>query len=106
MSVAISVIVADYVRRFAQGHCSFLGPGSKKSGNESGHLVVCGSSVLERGDLKCEGKRESIHVNGSDETVDMILGSASIGGSRVGTRQWSHVGSSPSSPCSSSETNP
>ena len=31
-----------------------------------------------------------------------LFGSASIGGSRVGTRQWSHVGSTPSSPCSSS----
>ena len=35
-----------------------------------------------------------------------LFGSASIGGSGVGTWQWSHVGSTPSSPCSSSEPYP
>ena len=34
MCIAKSTIVADYVKRFAHGHRSFLGPGSEKSGTE------------------------------------------------------------------------
>ena len=42
--------------------------------SERGHPVFCGSSVFETGDLNCKGKGKlSIHFNGSDETVDVIL---------------------------------
>ena len=42
--------------------------------NESGHPVFRGSSAFERGDLKSKGKGElSIHFNGSDEAVEVIL---------------------------------
>ena len=41
---------------------------------ECGHLVFRGSSAFERGDLKSKGKGHmSIHFNGSDETVEVIL---------------------------------
>ena len=40
--------------------------------SESGHPVFCGSS--EREHLKSEGKGKlSVHTNGSDETVEVIL---------------------------------
>ena len=42
--------------------------------SESRHPVFRGCSGLERGDLKSEGKGKlSIHFNGSDETVEVIL---------------------------------
>ena len=42
--------------------------------HKSGHPVLRGSSAFERGDLKSEGKGKlSIHFNGSDETVEVIL---------------------------------
>ena len=42
--------------------------------NESGHPVFRGSSAFERGDLKNQGKGKlSMHFNGSDETVEVIL---------------------------------
>ena len=76
--VANSLIVANYARKFAQGHLSFLGPGSEKKWYgthvyepdgewddvadimmtnfcECGHLVFRGSSAFERRDLKCKG---------------------------------------------------
>ena len=41
---------------------------------ESGHPVFRGSSAFERGDFKSKGKGYlSIHFNGSDETVEVIL---------------------------------
>ena len=41
---------------------------------ESGHPVFRASSALERGDLKSEGNGvKSIHFNGSDETIELIL---------------------------------
>ena len=90
-------MVADYARKFAQGHWSFLGPGSETNWygthtykpigewddvadimitdiSKSGHPVFRGSSASERGDLKSKGKGKlSIHFNGSDETVEVIL---------------------------------
>ena len=88
---------AGYARRFANGHWSFLGPGSETKWYgthtykpneewdnvaeimminlcESGHPVFRGSSALEREDLKSRGKgKSSIHSNGSDETVEVVL---------------------------------
>ena len=92
-------MVADYARKFAQGHWWFLGPGSEETWygihvykpdgewddvadimminfSESGHPVFRGSSAFERGDFKSKGKGKlkfSIYVNGSDETVEVIL---------------------------------
>ena len=41
---------------------------------ESGHPVFRGSGALERGDLKSKGiGKSSIHVNGNDETVEVVL---------------------------------
>ena len=82
--VANSLIDADYARKFAQGHWSFLGPGSEKrwcgthvykpngdwddvaflmiNFSESGHPVCRGSSAFERGDLKSKGKRKIVHT--------------------------------------------
>ena len=41
---------------------------------ESGHPVFRASSALERGELKSEGKGvKSIHCNGSDETIELVL---------------------------------
>ena len=90
--VANFLMVADYARKFAKGHRSFLGPGSEKKWcgthvykpngewddvvnlSESGHPVFRGSSAFERGDLKSKGKGKlSIQINGSDETVEVIL---------------------------------
>ena len=89
--------VAKYVRRFTRGHWSFLGPGSEKKRHgthvnkpdeewektaegrmlnfaESCHPVFRASSALERGALKGKGKGvKSIHFNGSDETMELIL---------------------------------
>ena len=97
MCIANIKIVADYAKRFAHGHRSFLGPGSAKkwcgthtykpNGKwdrvaedmllhfaESGQPVFRASSVLERGELKSKWKGvKSIHFNGSDETVELIL---------------------------------
>ena len=89
--------VTEYARRFTQGHGSFPGLGSKKKWcgththkpdgewdktaegmmlkfAESGHLVFRASSALERGELKSKGKGvKTIHFNGSDETIELIL---------------------------------
>ena len=41
---------------------------------ESGHPVFRASSALERGELKSKGKGvKTIHFNGSDETIELIL---------------------------------
>ena len=41
---------------------------------ESGHPVFGASSALERGELKSKGKGvNSIHFNGSDDTIELIL---------------------------------
>ena len=97
MCIANSNIVAEFAKRFAHGHWSFLGPGSEKKWNgthtykptgkwdrvaaemmlnftESGHPVFRGSSALERGDLKSEGNGKlSIHFCGDDCTVEVVL---------------------------------
>ena len=92
-----SVTVANYVRRFPHGRWSFLGPGSEKKWYgtcsdkpdekwdktaermmlnfaESGHLVFRATSALERGELRSKVKgKKSIHFNGSEETIELIL---------------------------------
>ena len=97
LCIANSLNVAEYARRFAPGHWSFLGPGSKTkwcgthkckpNGEwdnvaeimminfcEIGHPVFRGSSASERGELKSKGKgTSSIYFNGSDETVEVVL---------------------------------
>ena len=97
MCVANFIHVADYARRFAHGHWSFLGPGSEKKWygthtykpigewdrvaedmminfSESGHPVFRGSSALERGALKSKGKGKlSIHFCGDDDTAEVVL---------------------------------
>ena len=41
---------------------------------ESEHPVFCTISAMERGELKSKGKgNKSIHFNGSDETIELIL---------------------------------
>ena len=41
---------------------------------DSGHLVFCATSAKERGELKSKGGgKKSIHFNGSEETVELIL---------------------------------
>ena len=82
------------------GHWSCLGPGSEKKWYgtheckpdgqwdevaenmminfaESGHLFFRASSASERGELKSKGKgMNTIHFNGSDETIELILRTA------------------------------
>ena len=41
---------------------------------ESGHPVFRATGALERGELKSKGgEKKSIHLNGSEETVELIL---------------------------------
>ena len=77
LCIANSFLVAEYARRNAPGHWSFLGPAQKSSGTEvtytnqmengtkslilwwwiyskSGHPVVRGSSAFGRGDLRAK----------------------------------------------------
>ena len=84
--IANTYRVTEYVPRFTRGHWSFLGPG-KLDGEwdktaedmmlnfaESGHPFFHASSALERGQLKGKGKGvKSIHFNGSDDTIELIL---------------------------------
>ena len=96
MRIANSMNVAEYARKFAHGHLSFLGPGSEKkkvrnshkpSGewdrvaenmminfSESGHPVFLGSSALERGAFKkLKEKRKCQYIFcGDDETADVF----------------------------------
>ena len=86
--------VTEYAPRFAQGHWSFLGPGSEKKWYgthvnkpdgecdksaegmmlnfaESGHPVFRATGFSERGELRSKGKGvKTIHFNGSDETTE------------------------------------
>ena len=97
--IANSFMDSEYARKIAQGHWSFLGPGSEKKWygthlyiykpngewhdvadlmmrnfSESGHPVFRRSSASERGGLKSKGKGKlSVHFSGSDETVEVIL---------------------------------
>ena len=89
--------VTEYVRKVAQKHWSFLGPGSEKKWygthiykpngewdelaeimmlnfNESGHPIFRATSALERGEFKSKGKGKSTcHFNGSDDTIEVTL---------------------------------
>ena len=40
---------------------------------ESGHPVFRATSALLRGELRSKEQRKSIHFNGSDETIELIL---------------------------------
>ena len=78
----------EYARRFTQGSWSFLGPGSEKKWYgthvskpdgewdktaEGMMLNSAESGHLERGE-KIRGKRgKTIHLNGCNETIEMIL---------------------------------
>ena len=97
LCIANSKIVANYAKRFAQGHWSFLWPGSEKklygsntykpngewddvaehmllNFSDSGHPVFRGSSDLERGALKSKGKGTlSTHFCGDDKTAELVL---------------------------------
>ena len=92
-----SVTGSHYALRFLLGRWSFLGPGSEKKwygtysdepdGDwdktaermmlnfaESGHPVFCATSALERGELRSKEKgKKSIHFNGSEENIELIL---------------------------------
>ena len=95
--IANALRIPEYARRFTRGRWSFLVPGSerkwygthvtKPDGEwsktaedmmlnfaESGHPKVRASSALERGELKSKGEGiKSIHFNGSDEIIELIL---------------------------------
>ena len=45
-----------------------------KNFSESGHLIFCASSALQRGELKSKGGgKKSINFNGSDENIWLLL---------------------------------
>ena len=93
--MAISMNVAAYANKFPQGCCHFWDLVLRKSGTrvnkpngewskiaevmvlnfaESGHPVFRATSASGRGELKGKGSgKMSIHFNGSEETVDLIL---------------------------------
>ena len=92
-----SQTVANSVRIFPRGHWSFLGLGSEEKWygtytdkpdgswdqtaqkmmanfSGSGHPVFRASSAFERGELRSEGGgTKSIHFNGSDENIELLL---------------------------------
>ena len=92
-----SVTVANYARRFLLGRWSFLGPGSEKKWYgtcsdkpdgewdmtaeimmlnfaESGHPIFRATSALEERELRSkENGNKSIHFNGGEETIELIL---------------------------------
>ena len=92
-----SQAVADYARKFPRGHWSFLGPGSEKKWygiytgrpdgswdrfaeqmmmnfSESRHPIFRASSAFELGELRSkEGGKKTIHFNGSDENIELLL---------------------------------
>ena len=92
-----SVTVATYARKFLLGRWAFLGPGSEKKWYgvysdkpdgewdktaegmmlhfaESGHTIFRATRALERGELRSKVKgKKSVHFNGSDDTIDLIL---------------------------------
>ena len=86
LRIAKPKIVAEYARRFAPRHWSFLGPEPKKKWygtqkytpngkwdrvaedmmlniSESGHPVIRESSALERGALKSKGEGKLFHIS-------------------------------------------
>ena len=92
-----SQTVAEYARKFPLGHWSFLEPGSEKKWygtctdkpdeswdrmaeemmlnfSDSDHPIFRAFSAFERGELRSKGGRnESIHFNGSDENIELLL---------------------------------
>ena len=92
-----SVTVANYAHRFLLGRWSFWGPGSEKKWYgtysdepdvdwdktaepmmlnfaESGHPIFRATSALEGGGLRSKEKGEkSVHFNGNEETIELIL---------------------------------
>ena len=92
-----SLVDANYARRFPRGRWSFLGPGSEKKWYgtysdkldgvwdktakqmmmnfaENSHPIFRASSALKRGKLRSKEKgKKSIHFNGSEETIELIL---------------------------------
>ena len=92
--VANSKNVAAYANKFPQGCWTFMGLVEKKwygthvitpnvdstaevmmlNFAASGHPVFRATSASERGELKSKGGgKKSIHLNGSEETVDLVL---------------------------------
>ena len=87
----------NYARRFPRGCWSFLAPGSnkkwygtysdKQDGDwdktaermmlnfaESGHPIFRATGALQRGELRSKEKgKKSIHFNGSEENIELIL---------------------------------
>ena len=56
---------------------------------ESGHPVCRATSALERGESRSKGKgKKSIHFNGSEETVELILCSLVSVNQLSITEQW------------------
>ena len=92
-----SQTVAEYARKFPRGLWSFLGHGSEKKWygtctekpdgswdkiaedmmlnfSVSGHPTFRASSAFERGEVRSEGGgKKSIHFNGSDENIELLL---------------------------------
>ena len=89
--------VVNYARKFHRGHWSFQEPGSEKKWygphtgrpdgswdkiaermmmnfSESSHPIFRASSAFERGELRSKGGgRKSVHFNGSDKNIELIL---------------------------------
>ena len=88
--------VANCARRFPRGHWSFLGPGSEKKRDgtycdkpdgvrgktaedmmlefaQTIHPLFRASSAFERGELRSKGGKKTIHFNGSEQNVELIL---------------------------------
>ena len=92
-----SQTVAENARRFPRGLWSFLGPGTEKKWygtytdkpdkswdrmaeemmlnlTDSDHLILRDSSAFERGESRSKGGgKKSIHFNGSDENIELLL---------------------------------
>ena len=95
---AIHRQLRNYARGFPRGHWSFLGLGSEKNWcgtytdrpdgswdrtaeemmenfSRSGHPISRASSAFTRGELRSKGEeKKSIHFNGSNENIDLLLG--------------------------------
>ena len=93
----MSKTIADYARKFLRGHWCFLGSGSEKKWygtctnrpngswdrmaedimrnfTDSCHPIFRASGAFERRELRSKGgRKKSIHFNGSDENVELLL---------------------------------
>ena len=89
--------LAEYAPKFPRGHWSFLGPGSQEKWygtcthkpegswdrkaeemmanfSRSSHPIFRSSSAFARGELRSkEGRKKSIHFNGTNETIELLL---------------------------------